>query len=971
VIILAAISILANVKAQEKIFVKDAREINVKASDAVHTLAGLLNFVSTPGITKSELTAAIDSSYLPSTDKLFYDDKAIFESDVDPAADLGKTIDMPVDKYLNDLDIKYVKAMGSIKLTIDYVSGIKFKDFLFVRVRFSSRFDSKYKINNSTYSIRQREAVIRLERGSGKNWNAFIVGVNFYNPANPIESSENNVPVTMETQTIPQDSLAVILKRDSIVRADSVKRIETKSLNYVKSADSLIKNNQFAPALEILEKAKDLVRFSPQLTIKINYVKGEIAKNTYKNYKNKGDDAKSKHKYTEAIQSYRRANNLRGEADASLQPDIDYLTKMLTTIDYPKNILQTGVPDDAIKECERVLGLKENKFSKNDFPELYYIEAMAYEKLLENKQNDVRLADKAAENFNAAIAAFPNYTDAHIARADFLVKYKHDFIAAITDYDALINSVLDDAPETPGYYAKRAKYKDMAVNYTGAIDDYTRSIALSPKADSFYFARGELLYQLNKTDGAQRDLDSAIILNDKNKQAFYYRGLNYVKTKNNYKAGLDFAAAEKLGIEPAQSVVIDSISYKYFFAGQDLASKHDFTAADSAFNDALKIRNCNALALHGKAGIRLTTAGELKEKNNLTDAAASYRESITLNTQAIACKPDFSDAYFKNGLAHASINENDLAISSFSEAIRVDNSNVQAFIERGNTLQLQQKYTKAGEDYTGALTLLKIGYDDAKKGNNAIALKEIIADQAKVHVLYGQTLYYTFDYPNSLITLNQALDLDEKNSDALYYRGRIYFDKNEISRSIDDFNAALKIKPDYRYYYSNGIANHKLKNYAPAIAAFTGVIQLDTLNIIKNKYYLRGLSYFKSKSYTVALTDFNEYNKSESAKTDTAFYADYGRAQLFANQDSLAVNSFNQAISLSANNGKALYGLGCYNAKIGRFNGALELFEKAFATHLLTKEDIKPEEEAFFVEFNKDRANRSAYSKLKKTYLNN
>jgi tetratricopeptide (TPR) repeat protein len=971
ILLIAAVTILLNVEAQDKITVRDAKEINFKAAEAVRGLADLLNFVTTPGILKSDLAANIDSSYMTSGSKIFYGNKVIIENDIDPVSDTGKISDVMVEKYLNDLDLKYVKSTGSIKFTINHISAIKSAAFLFVRVTFYSKFESKYKINNSAYRIKQREAIVRLERTGGNNWNAFITGVKFYNPSSPIESTENNVPITMETQTISQDSLAVIIKRDSTIKADSIKRNQMLSINYIRSADSLIENSQFVPALEILEKARELMRFSPSLTIKINFVKSEIVKNTYKNYKSKGDDEKSAHRYLEAIQLYRRANSRRSESDVSLQPEIDALSKKLNIIDLPKNILQAGVTEDAIKECERILGLKENRNIKNEFPELYFIEALAYQKILENKSNDSRTMEKAIENFNQAIDYFPNYKDAHIARASFFIKYKNDLVSAITDYDALIRSSLDHSPEMPAYYAKKAKWEDMAQNFNSAYDDYSKAISLNPKADSLYFARGELLYRQNRVSDAQKDLDSAILLNNKSAGAFYCRGLNYVKIKNNYNAGVDFAQAEKLGIDSAQLGVIVNISNSFFLKAQEFANKHDFINADSSFNNALKIRSCNAMALHGKAEIRFITGNELYQKKDFTAANASYRVSIMFNNQAIKCNPNLSDGYFKNGLAQKKVAEIDLAINSFSEAIRTDNNNIEAYIERGNTLQLQQKYAIAAGDYIKALDRLKVNYEAAKKQNNISEQKDIVNNQSKVNQLHGQALYYLFDFANSLTSLNQALDLNENNSDALYYRGLIYYVQNEFSKSIRDFDKALKVMPDYRYYYDNGRANLKNKNYPEAIKNFDGAIQYDTLNIIKNKYFLRGLSYFKNKSINEAFNDFNEYNNSPGSKADTAFFADYGVVRLFAGKDSLAVVSFNHAISLSANNSKALFGLGCYYAKAGQFEKALELFEKAFATREISKEDIKPEEDAFLIEFNKDKTNRSRYTKLKKTYLNN
>jgi len=734
-----------------------------------------------------------------------------------------------------------------------------------------------------------------------------------------------------------------------------------------------MKSAQFVPALEIYEKAKDLVRFSPALTVKLSVVKAEIVKNTYKNYKIKGDDAKGRHKYAEAIQYYRKADKLRNTGDASLLPDIDALIKVLSVIDLPRNILQAGNPEDAVKECERILGLKENKNLKGNLPELFYIEAMAYQKMLESKPDDYRLSEKIAGIFNQAINYFPRYADAHIARADFLIKYKSDYVSAITDYDALINIAADESPDIPFYYAKKAKFKDITRNFTGAIDDYSKAVSLAPKADSFYFARGELFYRLNKFDNAQRDLDSAVILNGKNTNALFYRGLNYFKTKNIYKAGLDFTEAGKLGLQSTQKAVIDSIGHLYFAIGQSCVAKHDFITADSAFNDALKINSCNALALHGKAEIRLLTADE-QYKNKKGDNPASggsYRESIKLYNMAIACNPNFSDAYFKIGLAQRKLGENDLAINSFTDAIRTDINNINAYVERANTLSLQNNYAKAAGDYSQASDLLKVNYDAAKKGGSSALVKEIVINQSKVHQLHGKALYYLLNYTDALLTLNQAVDLNESNADAYYYRGLVYYAQNELSKAIKDYEKALKLSGNHWYYYNNGRAYYKSKNYESAIENFTSAIQTDTLNIITDKLFLRGQSYFKNKLLNEALSDFSQYSKTENSKTDGAFYADYGIAQLFANQDTLAAKNLRQAIALSPNNAKALYGMGCYYTKNSQFEKALDLFAKAFAIRALTKEDIRPAEDTFFTEFNKDKASRTRYRELKKSYENN
>jgi len=218
---------------------------------------------------------------------------------------------------------------------------------------------------------------------------------------------------------------------------------------------------------------------------------------------------------------------------------------------------------------------------------------------------------------------------------------------------------------------------------------------------------------------------------------------------------------------------------------------------------------------------------------------------------------------------------------------------------------------------------------------------------------------------------NKALDLNENDAESLFYKGLVFYAQKDYSKAVKYFDLAIKNKHDYRYYFYDGLANDKDKNYDNAINNFNHAIEADTSNLIKNKFYMRGMCYFRNKAFTLALTDLDIYNMSESSKTDTVFFADYGMIQLISNQDSLAHKTLNHAISLSGENAKALFGLGCFYAKTGNAEKSWDYFEKAFAKKELTEEYIKAIEETVLISFNKDRDNRNRFSKLKKTFLNN
>lgn len=945
----------AQTEQQNKVSLKDAKEISYQAQATVEGLQNLLNYITFSDNVPSELTDVIANSYQTSRNRIFYNKDIIIEDDINPQAMFGKTKDVPAEKYLNDLDLQYEKtADATVAFSNINISPVKKKDYVYVKVQFDAKFGSKYKPDGGTYPTRKREALVRLDNVGASKWQALIVGISFYDTSMMAQDSLNNMQVATDTSSsasvISQEEFDKEKQSFILARQEEEKKQQAIFDEYVNLGNTYISNKQYKEAIEIYEKAKELKPLVPVLDKYLIDARRLAAENTFENYKSKGDKARTERKFNEAIQFYRQAISLKPAESGTLQPDIIALTEKLSIVTSPANKLKAGDVQGAIAECEKVL--REHKKEKNQYPELYFIQGMAYQKIAEAKPDDRRDLERSLENLNLAIQYFTFYKDARIARADFLVKYKNDLVSAITDYDMLTSNELDDSPDKPLLFVAKAKLKDKLQNTSDALSDYNQAIRLNKNNPTVFFDKGELLYRTKNGADAQKAFDTAINLNPKYTIAYYYRGLNFIRMHIAYQAGLDFSAAEKLGLDSFHLKAVDSISNEYFARGKGFSGKNDFANADSAYNDALRVRNCNADALHGKAEIRLITG--------------KYRESILLNRQAITCNPNFSDAWFKKGLGHGLIREYDSAVLCFTNAVKSDPANVQAFIERGNTNQVLEKYAAAVEDYSQAIILLQTNIGVAKQSSDKALVKSINDDLSKANLLKGQAQYYLANYSDALISLNKAIDLLETNSEALYYKGLVFYAQGELSRSSKALDDAIKIEPASKYYYANGKTNLKNKKYPVSIANFSLAINTDSVNLLKDKYYLRGFCYFKNKQYTEALADFDVYTKSVIAKTDTDFYADYGVAQLIAGQDSLAVKSFNTAITFSSKNAKALFGLACYDAKSGQADKALELFQKAFSLRMLTKEEIKAPEELFLTEFTKLKANRQKYNELKK-----
>jgi tetratricopeptide (TPR) repeat protein len=100
----------------------------------------------------------------------------------------------------------------------------------------------------------------------------------------------------------------------------------------------------------------------------------------------------------------------------------------------------------------------------------------------------------------------------------------------------------------------KAEKKDL----TGAINDFTKAIALNGKNAAAYFNRAASRNELKDYRGAIEDFSKAIYLNNDDQitaASFYGRGQCYYSLGNKSNACMDFNKASGLGNQDATSAV--------------------------------------------------------------------------------------------------------------------------------------------------------------------------------------------------------------------------------------------------------------------------------------------------------------------------------------------------------------------------------------------------------------------------------
>jgi tetratricopeptide (TPR) repeat protein len=156
-----------------------------------------------------------------------------------------------------------------------------------------------------------------------------------------------------------------------------------------------------------------------------------------------------------------------------------------------------------------------------------------------------------------------------------------------------------------------------------------------------------------------------------------------------------------------------------------------------------------------------------------------------------------------------------------------------------------QEWTKDIEEKVRGLL------DEATKGLNIPGREK--AD-TKAHLLKGYRLHRQKSYKEALDELNKALELDPRNAEAYYWRGRSLVNLGRLDQGMEDFKTAVKFKPDYAEAYDHlGWLASKRGQVEEAIAYLTKSIELKPENAWA--FYNRSRLFFSKGDVPSAMRD--------------------------------------------------------------------------------------------------------------------
>lgn len=214
-------------------------------------------------------------------------------------------------------------------------------------------------------------------------------------------------------------------------------------------------------------------------------------------------------------------------------------------------------------------------------------------------------------------------------------------------------------------------------------------------------------------------------------------------------------------------------------------------------DNAQRITECSRLLDGGRLS-KNDAAMVLNGRGQAYDDDGAYEKAISDYNQAIALKPDYSEAFNNRGVTYDNLGNGRQAIVDYAQAIRLDPQYAEAYGNRGGS------YADLG-DYERAL-------DDL---NRAVAISPEFAEafntRGNVHSDLG-------DYDAAIRDYDTAIELDPHYANAFNGRGNAYsYGKGEYEKAIEDYSRAIALNPEqHNARWARGVALFVLGHYPEA-----------------------------------------------------------------------------------------------------------------------------------------------------------
>ncbi|XP_065910074.1 uncharacterized protein [Dysidea avara] len=449
----------------------------------------------------------------------------------------------------------------------------------------------------------------------------------------------------------------------------------------------------------------------------------------------------------------------------------------------------------------------------------------------------------AIEHLNEALHHVPTNASAFYQRG--IAKLKHGNNKGILD----LNRALAINPKMFEVFLTRACYYSSNGRFTKAILNCNQAIQLQPQSVRAYLYRGSMKYYTKQYKSAIDDLTTAVTLDRQCSLAYFNRALCQQVLRNTDKAISDYSIVLLLRDEPSYEVLVNR-GLLYLEMEEYGSALMDLISAGKLFPKNASIFQAIGLCYHRLEELQL---------------------SVEAYDQAVSLDNFFIEAYVGRGNVHMDyLTPGRLILSKqdYCKALHFDPCCLPARVNLAHTLQMEEKYKKSWNHFTCALAT-NPNYVPALEGRAVVSLQmgnlfgsllditaaikispsaELYTNRGVIHQFMGKGVDAMRDY-------EMALKYNRKYGLAFFNIGNVLFHHRQFQQSVDAYNKAVEASPsDDSYLLNRAIAKSLLKDYDGALEDFSASIEINPNTA--HAYFNRANLYKSYQQYSLAEEDY-------------------------------------------------------------------------------------------------------------------
>ncbi len=427
--------------------------------------------------------------------------------------------------------------------------------------------------------------------------------------------------------------------------------------------------------------------------------------------------------------------------------------------------------------------------------------------------------------------------------------------------------------------------------YADAVRLITPLIKKKPYQADLYILRGLARIELDELDSAGADFRKSLSIRAKNDTAYY--NLGYIEfLKGNY--------GEAIAYYDSAILYNPKGIYYYVARGDAFLEAGSYPLAAEDYHTAIKAGEHMGTAYFGLGLVFLYNA--------MTDSARYYF------SLAIVEDPFDDEYYYQRGIARYSEGDLDGALKDFDMAISLNDENTKALFARAELYIEYGDFVQALEDLDAALQ-----YDTLESPTVNPDDLEMINERGKILLTLEM-------YPEAVRDFTRILSVDPDLDVTRYNRALAWYHLGEYDKAKKDLDAAIKINPAEKDYYSyRGASLIMAGDTAAGFADFRKALKIapDDAEI----YMLRSSVYAEKGMYTEALADLQKVFRIDPEYPD--LFLDMGKVYAETGETEEAMKYYDLAILSDRENPEIFFHRGILLYNLDNLEGALEDFDYA------------------------------------------